>query len=61
MSSQKTAKLSNFHEGEIAQAKVRIALKMSQNIPKSTTYIINKLGGDFQQAGCLYNPTIDTQ
>ena len=31
-----------------------IALKMSQNIDKSMVYIMNQLGADFQQGGCLY-------
>ena len=30
---------------------------MSQNITKAMAYIMNKLGGDFQQGGCLYKPT----
>ena len=34
-----------------------IALKMSQNIAKAMTYIMNDSDGDFQQGGCLYKPT----
>ena len=30
---------------------------MSQNIAKYIPYIINKLGGDFQQGGCLHKLT----
>ena len=38
-----------------------IVLKMLQNIAKSKAYIMNESGGDFQQGGCLYKPTSDTQ
>ena len=34
-----------------------MALKISHAITKSMTYIMNKLGVDFQQGGCLYKPT----
>ena len=32
---------------------------MSQNIVMA--YVINQLGGDFQQGGCLYKPTSGIQ
>ena len=38
-----------------------IALKLSQNIAKSMAYIINQSCDDFQQGGCLYEPTSDIQ
>ena len=34
---------------------------MSQNIAKAMAYIMNKLGGDFQQGSCLYKPTSGIQ
>ena len=34
---------------------------MSQNIAKTMAYITNESGGDFQQGGCLYKPTIGIQ
>ena len=53
---QVTAKLSNF-QGDM----VPIGLKMSQNIAKFMAYIMNKLGGDFKQGGCLYKSTSGIQ
>ena len=34
---------------------------MSQNIDKSMAYIMNMLGGDFKQGGCLYKLTSGMQ
>ena len=51
-----TAVLSNL-QGEMAHKEAPIALKLSQNIAKSMSYIIDQLCGDFQQGGCLYKPT----
>ena len=33
-----------------------IALKMSQNVAKSMTYMVSHLGCDFQPGSCLYKP-----